>query len=315
MLRVVALGGGGGALWLVRDRLPWPPLEVRFANGRNTPWQRLPARGGLIEIPVSVNGTPVRAAVDSGAQFSAIDRDLAARLGLPRTLAAPLIAYGVSGGPSITHTVRLKLALPGLEVPQLRAAALPLADIAFATGRDFQLLIGRDVLGRLILETDFPMGRTRFLAPGAFTPSRDAHVVPLGSRRGAATAPVQVEAAPPIEVMVDTGATAVLALSDAAARAAGLLAPGRRVSRAHSVSLGGLSLDRMVVARSIRLGDVTVRDAAVQVYSPAASAPAPDGLLGTGLLGRFRMALDLGGRRLVLTPASLMIVPPRGPGR
>lgn len=312
LFRAAAVGAAAGGLWLVRDRLPWPPLEVRFANGRDTPWQQLPARGGLIEIPVTVNGVPLRAAVDSGAQFSAIDRNLADRLGLPRTLAAPLIAYGVSGGPSLTHTVRLGLALPGLEIPRLRAAALPLSDIAFATGRDFQLLIGRDVLNRLVLEADFPRGRARFLASGGFQPALDAHVVPLSLRGGAPTATVRVEAAAPIEVLVDTGATGVLALSEAAAKDAGLLAPGRRVTRAHSVSLGGLSVDRMVVAGSLQVGGVALRDVAVQVYAPAANAPAPSGLLGTGLLGRFRMALDLAGRRLVLTPPSLMVLP--GPG-
>jgi predicted aspartyl protease len=314
LLRAAALGGAAGALWLVRDRLPWPPLEVRFTQGPATPWARLPARGGLIEIPVLADGVRIRAAVDSGAQFSAIDGALAERLGLARTIAAPLIAYGVSGGPNLTHTVKLGLQLPGLEIPHLKAAALPLADIAFATGRDFQLLIGRDVLSRVVLEADFPAGRVRFLAPGTFRPPRDAEVVPLKRRGGAPTATVHVEAAPPLDVLVDTGATAILALSEDAARATGLLAPGRPVTRAHSVSLGGLSLDRMVVARSIRLGGVTVRNAAVQVYSPGKSTPAPAGLLGSGLLGRFRMALDLPAEMLVLTPPALTIVRPQTVG-
>jgi predicted aspartyl protease len=311
LLRAVALGGAAGALWLVRDRLPWPPLEVRFTRGLATPWERLPPRSGLIEIPVLANGVRIRAAVDSGAQFSAIDGALAKRLGLARTIAAPLIAYGVSGGPNLTHTVKLDLKLTGLEIPHLRAAALPLADIAFATGRDFQLLIGRDVLSRVVLEADFPAGRVRFLTPGSFQPPHDAEIVPLKQRSGAPTATVHVEAAAPVDVLVDTGATAILALSEDAARATGLLAPGRRVTRAHSVSLGGLSLDRMVVARSIRVGGVTVRNAAVQVYAPGASTPAPAGLLGSGLLGRFRMALDLPEQRLVLTPPALTIVGPR----
>lgn len=307
--RLGLLGAAGGALFLVRDRLPWPPLEPRFANGRDTPWQPLPAHGGLIDIAVTVNGAPIRAVVDSGAQFSAVDRALAQRLDLPRTVAAPILAYGVSGGPSLTHTVRLDLALPGLHIPRLRAAALDLAAISAATGRDFQLLIGRDVLRHLVVEADFPRARARFLAQHAHRPPRDAIQVPLRLKGGAPMVAVHIEDAPPLDVLVDTGASGVLALSASAAESAGLLAPGRRVTSAHSVSLGGLSLDRMVTARTVRLAGMTLRDAEVQVYTPAANAPAPAGLLGAGLFRQFRMSLDLAGQRMFLARSGLIIVP------
>lgn len=297
----------GGTLWLVRDRLPWPPLEPRFANGRDTPWLPLPTRGGLIDIPARVNGAEVRAVVDSGAQFTAVDAALAARLDLPRTLSAPLIAYGVSGQPSLTHTVGLDLGVEGLAVPGVRAAALDLAAISQATGRDFQLLVGRDVLRQLVVEADFARHRARFLAPGLYRAPHDARTVPLVERGGAPTTPAQVEGAAPIDVLVDTGASGVLALSESAARGAGLLEPGRPVRRAHSVSLGGLSLDRVVTARVVRVAGLTLREVPVQIYRPAANAPAPSGLVGAGLLGRFRLALDLGGGQLHLTPPSPIV--------
>lgn len=280
LARLGLLATAGGALFMVRDRLPWPPLAPRFDNGRQTPWLPLPEHGGLIDIAASANGVPIRAVVDSGAQFSAIDRDLAQRLQLPRTVAAPILAYGVSGQPSLTHTVRFDLAVPGLAVPGLRAAALGLSAISSAAGRDFQLLIGRDVLRHVVLEADFPRARARFLARETFRPARDALHIPLKRKGGAPMVPVQVEGAPPLDVLVDTGASGLLALSQNAARAAGLLAPGRQIDSAHSVSLGGLSLNRMVRASSVQVGGLTLRDADVQVYTPAANAPAPSGLLG-----------------------------------
>ena len=43
------------------------PLTPRFQNGRDTPWQPIP-HGGLMEVAVAVNGTPIHAVIDSGAQ-------------------------------------------------------------------------------------------------------------------------------------------------------------------------------------------------------------------------------------------------------
>ncbi len=262
-----------------------------------------------------MNGAPVRAVVDSGAQFSAIDRPLAQRMALPRTVAAPILAYGVSGGPSLTHTVRLDLGVPGLAVPGVRAATLDLAAISASTGRDFQLLIGRDVLRHVIVEADFPRDRARFLARDAYHPPRDAMLIPLRSKGGAPMLPVQIENAPALDVLVDTGASGVLALSASAASQAGLLTPGRAVSTAHSVSLGGLSLDRLVTARTVQVAGMTLRETDVQIYTPAVNAPAPSGLLGTGLFRQFRMALDLGGDRLVLVRSGLIVVPMPEPRR
>ena len=308
--RAALVAAGAGALFAVRDRLPWPPLDARFANGRDTPWQRLPERPGLVEMTVAVNGTPVRAVIDSGAQLSAVDAGLAARLGLERVLAAPLLAYGVAGRPRLTHTVHLGLTMPGLALPALRAAVLDLASMAAASGRDFQLLIGRDVLRRLVLEADFPLRRARFLAPGAFRPAHDSIAIPLKVEGGAPLARVQIEAAAPVDLLIDTGATGDLALSDAAARRAGLTAPGRLVRQGHSISLSGLNPARTAIAATVRLGELSLRNIDVQIYAPAASAPGPVGLVGAGLLRPFRVALDLNGGRLWLTPAPLRVVPP-----
>lgn len=307
-LGLLALAGGG--LFMVRDRLPWPPLAVRFADGRATPWLPLPEAGGLIEVAVTVNGAPVRAVIDSGAQFSAIDRALAERLDLDRPLAAPLLAYGVSGSPSLTHTLRLDLALPGLTIPGLRAAALDIAAISQATGRDFQLLIGRDVLRAVALDADFPRRRARLIAREAVRTPADAIPIPLADRGGAPVTVIRIEAAPTLEVLVDTGASGTLALSAKAATDAGLLAPGRPVTSAHSVSLGGLSLDRVARAATLQVGPLVLQDADIQIYTPVAGAPGPAGLLGTGAFQPYRMTMDLAGSRLFLTRPGLIVVPP-----
>ncbi len=305
--RLPLIAAGGIALWLVRDRIPWPAPPLRFAQGRSTGWIPLPPDNGLIEIPARVNGRPLRVVLDSGAQFSAIDRGLAQRLDLPQTVALPIVAYGVSGKPDLTYTVRMDVTLPGLSIPGVRAAALDLARLSAITGRDFQMLIGRDVLKGLVLEADLPRDRAALHAPEAFQPARDANVVPLELAATGPTTTATVEGRP-VEVMIDTGSTGALALSTKAAQAAGLLAPGRPMRQAHSVSLGGLSLDRVVTADTVSIGALHLKDAPVQIYAPSGGL-VPQGLLGLGFLRRFRMALDLPGRRLLLLRPGLSVVP------
>jgi predicted aspartyl protease len=124
--------------------------------------------------------------------------------------------------------------------------------------------------------------------------------------------PVQVEASPPIEVMLDTGATGGLALSETAARKAGLL-DGRPLRSGDSVTLGGVSQDGIVVAREIAFAGRRLQNVEVQIYRPAAHAPVPDGLLGLGVLQRFHLGLDLaGGRAFLIGPEEPPAQPARG---
>ncbi len=310
--RLGLLGAGAAALYLVRDRLPWPPPTVAFAAGDATPWIPLPGDARLIEISGEAAGHPLRIVVDSGAQFSAIDRGLAQRLALPQSATLPMLAYGVSGKPSLTHTVRFDLGLPGLSVGGVRAAVLDIAGLSAATGREFQLLLGRDVLRELVLDADFPRDRVRFHRPESYQPPLDARPVPLKLVGGAPMTPVRVEGQAPVDVLVDTGATGALALSTETARNVGLLAPGRTVTEAQSVSLGGVSLDQMVRARTVEAAGMTLRGVEVQIYAPSARGPIPQGLLGTGLLRRYRVVLDLdGGRLLLVTPGPRLVREPR----
>jgi predicted aspartyl protease len=305
--RLPLLAAVGAGAWLLRDRIPWPQEPIVLARGDSSGWIPFPDRGGLIELPGAVNGQPARAVVDSGAQFTAVDSGLAARLELPETGALPVIAFGVSGQPTITRTVRLDLTLPGVEAPGVRAAALQLARLSAATGRTFAVLVGRDVLRRLVLDVDFPARRVAFHRPGAWATPPDAVALPLRLQGGAPMTTIRVEGRP-VEVMIDTGATGVLALSARVAQDVGLLAPGRPVSSARSVSLGGLSVDRIVQARSVEAAGVTLRDAPVQIYAPSSSGPIPQGLLGAGFLRRFRMALDLEGKRLLLARPGVTVL-------
>ncbi|MDZ4369858.1 MAG: pepsin/retropepsin-like aspartic protease family protein [Phenylobacterium sp.] len=310
LTRALLVAAAGGGLFLIRDRLPWPTQEVRFANGRSTPWLPVRTGVGLIEVDAVVAGRTLPAIIDSGAQFTAIDRTVAEALDLPRSLSAPMMAYGVSGGPTLTHTVRFDLELPGLTAPDLRGAVLDLAGVARLAGRDFRLLIGRDLLRHVVLEADLANRRTRLVAPEAFRAPYDAHSLPIAWRSGAPVARVEVGDGGAVEALIDTGSSNVLAVSENAAKRLGILGADAEVRTGRSVSLGGLSLNRVVTVSRIQVGALPLRGVDVFVYRPNPAAPAPEAILGSGLFRRHGMALDLPGGRLYLSPPGVALAPP-----
>lgn len=299
LAQLVGLGVGVGGVLAVRHQLAWPTPTVTFAHGAATGWLRLPRPGGLIALPARLGGGWILAVVDSGAQYSAIDAGLARRLKLPPATAIPMLAFGVSGGPSLAHAVKLDADLGALRIAGLRAATLDLAPLTGLTEQPFSLLLGRDFLRAVIADADFPRGRVAFARPGGWTPPPHAPPAAVRSRNGALMASVAVESGPPVEVLVDTGATGALALSESAAAAAGLL-DGRRVRHGKSITLGGVGLDRVVTARTLDFAGHRLRDVEVQVFTPAAHSPVPNGLVGLGLLQQFRTLIDLAGGRLFL---------------
>lgn len=314
LLRQLAiLGVGLGAAWWIRERYLFPKPTVEFAGGAPaTDWIALPDRSGLVELPAHLKGIPIRVVVDSGAQFSAIDRGLAERLGLQPT-PLPLLAFGVSGSPSVTHTVALDLALPGVQLVGMRAATLELLALSGAISRPFAMLLGRDVLQAMTADIDWPGGRVRFLQPGAFTPPAGASAAPTRSHGGALMTAISIEGAAPIDVMVDTGATSEIALSEPVAQKLGLL-NGRPMSFGRSVSLGGVGQDRVVHAQEVDFAGRKLSDVEVQVFKPAAPAPLPAGLLGVGILKHYRVGLDLSAGVMWLTgPAAARPLHRAGP--
>jgi predicted aspartyl protease len=298
--RLALLGLGAGGLLVVRNHLVWPTPEVRFAEGDRTGWMDLPLPGGLVELSARVAGAPVSAVVDSGAQYSAIDADLAKRLRLPAASPIPIVAFGVSGPPRLTQAVRLDADLGRFALKGVRAATLNLGALTGLTRQPFSMLLGRDFLRAVVADLDFPGQRAAFYAAQAWRPPPDAVSASARAETGALMVDVAIEGGPPIQVLLDTGSTGALAMTSEAARQVGLL-DGRPMRRGPSVTLGGVGEDGIVKARELVFAGHSLRDVDVQVFEPSAGAAVPSGLLGLGVLERFRVTLDLSRGRLFLT--------------
>lgn len=295
-----ALLAGAAGVWWLRDKVVWPAPHPQFAGGGATSgWLPFLAGPQLVVTLAEANGHSLGALIDSGAQSSVIDRGAAERLGVQGGAPIPMLAYGVTGKPQIGRGATLSVRLGALSLPALRTAVLDLSPIVQATGGRVELVLGQDVLRRVVAEIDFPRRRLAMFAPGAAPATPGLSPAPAALRGHELTTPVTVEGYR-LDAVVDTGSSAPLALSEGAARAAGLLT-GRPVRVEDGVTFGGASRNRVVIARSIRFaGRAQITGAPVQIYPDGAHGALPAGLLGVGALSPFRVRLDLGAGALAL---------------
>jgi predicted aspartyl protease len=297
LTRAALIAGGLAGAWWLRDNIFWRDPRVAFGPDGSSGWlDYQEPRASVPTIPVMVAGQPVRALVDSGAQYSVIDRGLFERLGLTKAFDLPLVAYGVGGGAQIGKGVTLDVEVGGMRVEALRAAILSLGPLAGGDGLSAPLILGQDLLGQTMLEVDTAERRVRFLARANHILPADVAPVAAGRTGTALTTEVSVEGAV-IKAVVDTGASALLALSRDAAEGAGLL-DGREARRGSSIVLGGAIDSAIVKARTITIGDEIHRDVEAAIYADAPLPGFPSALVGMEAFAGRRIVLDLGAGRL-----------------
>lgn len=308
LIRAAGLAAIVGGAWWAREHLLWPRPTLSFADGAGTPWLAYARRAVVPAVRVRIGGRDVAALIDSGAQYSVIDRGLVARLpAAARSLFdMPLVAYGVGGGSQMGRGTSLDLALPGLKIEGLRAAVLDLGPLASEAGLATPLILGQDVLGEAVLALDPARRHVRLIRREAFV--RPADLAPAAVRRAgdALTAEVTVEGST-VEAVIDTGASALLGLSREAATGAGLL-DGRPQESGVSLVLGGAMRSVIVEARTVTFADHLYRRAAVGVFDQPPLPNFPGGLVGMEAFAGRRAALDLGaGALFVSRPLDLTV--------
>lgn len=304
LLRVAALGGAvAGGVWL-RDRVVWRTPDVRVADAGWSAWDF--PQTDVPTVSAVIGGRTVRALIDSGAEYSAIDKAFAAALGLKSAFNMPLIAYGVGGAPQMGRGATLSMTAGGLEISGLHAAILDLGPVADPDGLATPLILGQDVLGEAMMELDQSSPRRaarrlRFLPPGAAIDTSALVSVEARRHDRALKTAVVVEGVV-IDALVDTGSSSALALSEARAKDAGL-ADGRPSEASSSLVLGGA-----MAARNLRVASLTAAGAElgrteVSVFATPRLLGFPSALLGTGAFRGRRVVLDVGGGRIFASRA------------
>ncbi|MET4685064.1 putative aspartyl protease [Brevundimonas faecalis] len=310
LIRTAAVGAAvAGGLWL-KDHVLWRKPRLSFGTDGSSGWSPLAVtETATPTVRVDMAGRSFVALIDSGAQYSVIDRALVAELDLTDVFDMPLVAYGVGGRPQVGRGTTLAITVGDLRIEGLRAAILDLGPLAREEGLGAPLILGQDVLGEAVLDIDMKGRRVRLTRPDAHVPPPS--VRPLAVRRSgtALTTEIVVEGTP-LTAVIDTGSSALAALSRSAAEAAGLL-DGRPERSGSSIVLGGLTSARVVEARRVVVGDEVWNGTEVHVYADAPLPNYPRALLGMAAFADRQVVLDLGRGRLHLSSEmDLMVGPP-----
>lgn len=293
LIRAGLLVGGLGGAWWLRENVLWRDPGVIFPEDGSSGW--LPydePRASVPTVLVSVGGQTIRALVDSGAEYSVIDRGLFDLLGMNRAVDLPLVAYGVGGGAQMGRGTTLSLSIGAMRVEQLRTAILALGPLAMRDGLSAPLILGQDLLGKTVLELDTLNHRLRFLRADDHVPPTDARPIRVKRSGTALSTEVTVEGAT-LQAVVDTGASALIALGRDAAATTGLL-DGRPTRQTSSIVLGGAIAAEVVLAQTVTVGDRLYRDAEVPIYANIALPGFPDALLGMEAFEGRTLVMDLG---------------------
>ncbi|RZJ40477.1 MAG: peptidase aspartic [Brevundimonas sp.] len=308
LLRAAGLLAVAGGAWWARDHLLWPKPRLIFGPDGAAPW--LPyARPSLTPtVRVMLEGREVLALIDSGAQYSVIDRTFFDSLPAEgRSLFdMPLVAYGVGGGAQVGRGTSISLTLPGLTITELRAGILNLGPLASEDGLRTPLILGQDVLGEAVLALDPAKKYARLLHRDVFVRPPDLIETLVNKQGSALTAVLAVEGRD-VRAIIDTGASGLLGLSRNAAEEVGLL-DGRPQREGTSLVLGGSMRSTVVEASRVTFADHLYQRVDVGVFEQPPLPNFPGGLVGMEAFADRRVALDLGeGRMHVSQPLDLTV--------
>lgn len=244
-------------------------------------------------VAVTVNDQPATALLDSAAEMTILDDDVADRLGLAATGSATVHGSGAETMEArFADHVRLAAAGTGFEA---RVGILDLGEVSSRLiGRPVDLLLGRELFDTARLRIDIAGGTIDVApSPPGGTP------LPLGEHRGVPTVPAAVEGHEPVQAVFDLGNGSEVLIGRAYAERIGLTAPGRIVERRSGGGLGGAQERDIVVLATLTVGGQTFRDVRAAI-DPGETAS--DLNLGTSILRHFLITTDFAGHAVWLEP-------------
>ncbi len=262
-----------------------------------------PARG-LPQVRVRVNQRTQWWMVDTGSALTGMDARSAALHGV-----RPLKDGALSIAGTHADTAGGLVLLPNITVGHVTASGNNLAAVAHGefhirrlggllTGHWPMQLLGMSYLRMFARVTlDYPQGFLELSVRPLNTVAPDALVLPLALRENVPYTVFKVEGQP-LVCLVDTGSAGQLELPEGFLRDMGALTRQTQFRTVHSMGVGGIGETRGFTLPRLQIEGRTFED--LNVESGGRFTRAGYGLVGSGLLKRFRVTFDFVGNRLIL---------------
>ena len=262
------------ALFLAISAHSETPNEIRFQY-----------QDGLIWLKAKVPGKtrPLNFLLDSGAGVSVIDLEQARALGM--RIHDPESVQGISGRAVAYRVDGFQAKSGGVVLPK-SVLAINLQAISQRCHQRVDGILGMDFFRGRIVQIDFAARRVRLVERDS-QDLADCEILPIRICNDAFCVPVRVAENPAQWIRLDTGCDACLdwVVSDA----------GKRLSKGTSVGLSHSS--RNYVKTIVQIGKQRFAVAVDVQEEPMFSGEA--GLLGNGLLSKFRLTIDEPGSRAI----------------
>jgi len=260
--------------------------------------------GEHIYLKGQVGGRDAEFLLDSGAGATVIDSALAAALGLEQ--AGSFSALGVAGSSSFSFVQVPGYGAAGATLTDQTLASMPL-DAPFypLTGHHIGMIVGYDFLSRFVTLIDYGARTITLYDPASFELPADASVIPASRTMGVLSVGATIEDSIPARLLLDTGAGGALHLSNSFLAAHPAFLAGRDTVSSFVEGVGGEEAATLFRVGSVSLGGYRVEAGLSSAGTGGPVLAAFDGILGTGVLARFRIFLDYQGQRVALQPSSM----------
>lgn len=288
-----------------------PALGVRpegrrvafFADGRAStgplPFNFL--NGNRIYIPARVNGRSVEVLLDSGADFTALDRAFAQVIGLQTF--GQTATGGVGGQSQSTVGSDVMIEIANLRLDHPTVGVLDLSSLAGSLSAPVPVILGRPAFERMIVDIDFAGKTIAFHDPAQFQVPAGVRTVELRRVGPARAVPVSIEGGREVQAQFDLGNSAYFEVFPVYWQPHRML-EGRRQSTGHVSGIGGSVEETDATLRSLDFAGERFLNVPASFGKPGAEHDDDrfSGLIGLSILSRFRLLIDYPGDKLHLIP-------------
>jgi predicted aspartyl protease len=277
------------------------------------PLARIPFELNFYHICVQARineSEPVCLRVDTGAQLSILDMEVAQRIGLPLQ-ATEIQAAGVGNNAlQISSAQDVCLRIDGTEMlfPQFLVAPIGADVLTAYTGKATHGILGFDFISRYVMEIDYA-GKILTLYDPATYQYRDSDAaIPLVLKNNHPHLEAEIVMPDsqryPIDLILDTGATPALVLTTPFVDSRRLLDSGIQTLPTLLGGAGGLAHTVGGYIPQIRFGDIAIEK--LYAYFSRSKEDGisellgADGVLGADILRRYKVIVDYSNQQLAL---------------